>query len=310
MIQLTQLMYFSKIAELRSMNKAAKELFVSQSSLSYTIRNMEEELNVRLLERTNRGIALTDEGYELLGYANNILSQMELVNSVSEKKKILSVSAYYSVAYATPIREFYLKNKDKLILINFEEGRLDKIVSDVEKSKSDFGIVFYTNFQSQLVERKIRIAGLKYEELGRDSWLVTVGPNNPLFHRKSVVGSELLEFPMIRAKDDYFSSAGIASTTVGNIRLSDLKKVIFCNDGVITLRLLQETDCFRFHSGCCVDDYKANGLHSIPVEGSNVIQHIGIIYREKERLSKLAICFIKELRHFFEEKTITLKKHY
>ncbi len=77
MVQITQLKYLQKIAELKSMNKASAALFVSQSNLSYAMKQLEDELNLEILVRTNKGVALTEAGEELLQYADNVLKQME-----------------------------------------------------------------------------------------------------------------------------------------------------------------------------------------------------------------------------------------
>ena len=62
MIQFQQIIYFLKIAELRSINKAAAKLYVSQPSLSQSIKNLEDELNIRLFRRSNKGVVLTEDG--------------------------------------------------------------------------------------------------------------------------------------------------------------------------------------------------------------------------------------------------------
>lgn len=61
-MQIQQLTYFVAIAEQGSINKAAEKLFVTQPNLSKAISNLENELKVRIFNRTNKGVALTDEG--------------------------------------------------------------------------------------------------------------------------------------------------------------------------------------------------------------------------------------------------------
>ena len=63
---LQQLRYAVTIADMKSMNKAASELFVSQPALSNTIHDLEEELQIEIFLRTNRGIVVTTEGEEFL----------------------------------------------------------------------------------------------------------------------------------------------------------------------------------------------------------------------------------------------------
>ena len=70
---LTQLQYAITIAGAGSMNEAARALFVSQPSLSSAMKELEEEIGVRLFLRTNRGIDLTPEGEELIGYARQVV---------------------------------------------------------------------------------------------------------------------------------------------------------------------------------------------------------------------------------------------
>lgn len=78
---LTQLKYAITVAGANSMNEAAKMLFISQPSLSAAIRELEEETGIRLFWRTNRGIALTPEGKEFIGYARQVVEQYQLMES-------------------------------------------------------------------------------------------------------------------------------------------------------------------------------------------------------------------------------------
>ena len=64
-----QLIYSVKIAETKSMNKAAAELFISQPALSSAIHDLEEELNIEIFIRNQRGIIVTSEGENFLSYA-------------------------------------------------------------------------------------------------------------------------------------------------------------------------------------------------------------------------------------------------
>ena len=85
-MQIQQLTYFVAIAEQGSINKAAEKLFVTQPNLSKAISNLENELKVRIFNRTNKGVVLTDEGKKLYQYARTIINQMELIQGLSEKE--------------------------------------------------------------------------------------------------------------------------------------------------------------------------------------------------------------------------------
>ena len=76
---LQQLKYVITIAKYNSMNQAAKELFVSQPNMSETVKTLEDELGIKIFNRTNRGIISTPEGEEFLSYARQVVEQYSLL---------------------------------------------------------------------------------------------------------------------------------------------------------------------------------------------------------------------------------------
>ena len=85
-MRLEQLLYLEKIVEKGSINEAAKELFLTQPSISNAIKELESEMGVQLLLRNPRGVTLTEEGREFLAYSRQILDQ---VNLLEEKSLVL-----------------------------------------------------------------------------------------------------------------------------------------------------------------------------------------------------------------------------
>ncbi len=76
---LTQLKYVIVIADTHSMNEAARTLFIAQPSLSQAVRELEEEIGITLFLRSNRGVKVTPQGEEFLGYARQVVEQYRLV---------------------------------------------------------------------------------------------------------------------------------------------------------------------------------------------------------------------------------------
>ena len=85
---LQQLKYALTIADCGSMNEAAKQLFISQPSLSETMKELETEIGLDIFLRSNRGIVITPEGEEFLGYARQVTEQFGLLQSKSIDKKV------------------------------------------------------------------------------------------------------------------------------------------------------------------------------------------------------------------------------
>ncbi len=82
MVSVQYLNYFMKICQTRSMNKAAEEFFISQPALSQAMKNLENELSVKLFIRSNKGIEITKDGERLLKHARLILGQFELIDNL------------------------------------------------------------------------------------------------------------------------------------------------------------------------------------------------------------------------------------
>ena len=120
-MELRQLEYFREIANTGSINEAARKLNMSQPPLSYQIRQLENELNVQLFERTHKGVILTAAGKLLYDRAASLLDyakSTELEVSQTGKKRVLRIGITpTTVGTIMPyIADFSRKNPD----VNFD----------------------------------------------------------------------------------------------------------------------------------------------------------------------------------------------
>ena len=91
---LTQLKYIVEVARSQTISKAAEKLYISQPSLTSAIRELENEFQITIFQRTNKGVILTKEGEEFLGYARQVLMQTHLMEE--------------RYALAMPVSSFFL----------------------------------------------------------------------------------------------------------------------------------------------------------------------------------------------------------
>jgi len=114
-MRIQQLEYLEKIVETGSFNEAAKQLFISQPSLSQAMKELEKEYDLQLFYRSKLGVTLTDEGRAFINYARNILDQVNLLDERFRKdtarKHVFSVSAQH---YAFVVHAFV-----ELVKMNF-----------------------------------------------------------------------------------------------------------------------------------------------------------------------------------------------
>ena len=81
-----------------SISEAAKELFISQPSLSNAIKELEKEMKIIIFSRTNKGIIISDEGLEFLGYARQVLEQAELLENRYLETKVLKSALIFQLS--------------------------------------------------------------------------------------------------------------------------------------------------------------------------------------------------------------------
>ena len=107
-ISLQQLRYIIEVAECGSINAASQQLYVSQPTLSTTIKDTEQELGISIFNRTNRGITLTNEGTEFIGYARQILQQFDLFERVIPTRTVPPRVGFVFLPSITPSASMHL----------------------------------------------------------------------------------------------------------------------------------------------------------------------------------------------------------
>jgi len=111
---LTQLRYAIAVADASSVSEAARNLFIAQPSLSASVKELEREIGKELFCRTNRGISLTSDGKEFIGYARQVVEQYELIeakyiNKAALKKRFSVSMQHYTFAvnaFMETVKEF------------------------------------------------------------------------------------------------------------------------------------------------------------------------------------------------------------
>ena len=152
---LSQLRYAITVSDAGSMNEAAKRLFISQPSLSSAIKDLEEETGIEIFRRTNRGISLTPEGEEFIGYARQVTEQYQLIESKyiqkeAVKKKFSVSMQHYTFAvnaFVEMVKQFGMDEYEFAI----RETKTYEIIDDVKNFKSEIGILYVNDFNNEIM---------------------------------------------------------------------------------------------------------------------------------------------------------------
>lgn len=299
-MQLQHLKYFLQIAETGSMNKAAELLYVSQPSLSKVMSCLEAELNIKIFERNNKGVSLTEDGKKLYMYTKNIVNQFDLISKISsdEIPSVISVSAYPNLISTSLLSRYYSLYQGKNIAFTLRESRIGQIAEDVSSLRSEIGVLHINNAQRKEVHRLLDNHNLEFNLVAKDTWYAVLGQNNPLFHSQSVNMRQLLDYTVVRPPDDYFSTL-TTYLIIDSISLSEFQKTVYINNGAAIISLMQETDIFTFSLWLSRADYERYGLRVIPIENCDVSVEMGWVKRRKEKLSPEAEVFVRMLEEHY-----------
>ena len=228
---LQQLKYAIEIAKCGSINIAAKKLFITQPSLSNAIRELETELNISIFQRTNRGISVSVDGAEFLGYARQVVEQTELLEkryfntkpsaqhfSVSTQHYAFSVNAFVNLIkeYGNNEYEFSLR-----------ETKTYEIIDDVKNLRSEIGVLYLNEFNSKILNKLFKENNLKFTKLFVAKPHVFISINNPLSKQKVVTIEDLRDYPYLCFEQGEYNSFHFSEEILStlshkkNIKVSD-----------------------------------------------------------------------------------------
>lgn len=297
-MEIKQLEYFVAACEKGSFNKAAECLYTSQPNVSKVISGFEKELGRSLFERSSKGIKLTPFGETIEEYAQNILKNIQMINStvsVNPGAK-LAVSTFSSNLLAKFLIDFY-KETDEKYNIEHLQGTAEEITDNVKKGLSELGVVFIaqnqlTSFQHILTHKNLKFCPMDTKEL-----CVYVGRNNPLYEKDSISFSELPGLKFISGVRDYFSMEHhLESVSLGIIKREMLNNVICTTSEYVFINALVNTDICAMGVNFPRDQYQEYGVKTLTINDCEPFLAVGWVARENHELSRPCVEFIKRLK--------------
>lgn len=295
---LTQLIYAVAIADTKSMNKAAAELFVSQPALSGAIRDLEDEIHTELFIRTNRGILITAEGEEFLSYARQMV---ELNKMVEERfienrqiKKKFSVSMqHYSFAV-----EAFIELGNKFRMSEFElavhETRTHEVIENVKNYRSELGIIYLNDFNGKAITKILTENELEFKPLFECGISVYLCKKHPLAKREKICFEELADYPCLSFEQGDKNSFYFAEEVLSTL---NYKQIIKADDRATMLNLMVGMNGYTLCSGIICEEQNGGNYVSVPLDTSDTMT-IGYIKRKNMPLSNLGQEYIGILRRY------------
>ena len=294
-MRIQQLHYIIKIVETGSMNEAAKQLFITQPSLSNAVRDLEREMGIEIFIRNPKGITLTKDGVEFLSYARQVVEQTALLEERYKNKEasreLFSVSAQH---YAFVVNAFVslLKGTDMTQYELFlRETRTWEIIDDVKNFRSEIGVLFLTNYNRDVLTKLLDDSHLQYTTLFKTRPHIFVSKTNPLAGREKVTIEDLEDFPYLSYDQGIHNSFYYSEEIMSQIPHS---KSIVVSDRATLFNLLIGLDGYTVATGILNSNLNGDNILSIPLDVDDEIEII-YIKHEKANLSKMGEKFIDYL---------------
>ena len=295
---LQQLKYCVLAAQKGSITEAAKELFISQPSLTGAIKELEREMNITIFDRTNKGVEVSKEGEIFLGYARQVLEQASLLEDTYKKgtgrSRSFSVSTqHYSFAvnaFVDLIKQYGEEEYD----FSLRETQTYEIIDDVSRMKSEIGVLYFNSFNKAVLQKIMKAKGLKFTELFVARPHIFISRKNPLAKKKSVSLQELAPYPYLSFEqgehNSFYYSEEIFCDIAG-------KKNIRVRDRATLFNLLIGLNGYTVCSG--VIDEGLNGKDIVALElDTDGDMHIGYVMHQKCLPSELAAGYISALKKY------------
>jgi DNA-binding transcriptional LysR family regulator len=230
-LTLQQLRYFITVAEEGSISAAADLLYVAQPTMSAAMKELEARVGRTLLVRSARGVALTADGAEFLGYARQVVEQVELLEQRylgrPPSRRLLGISTqHYSFAVDAFVRMVQASGADEYEF-SLRETRTEEIIEDVRTLRSEIGILYRNDFNRKVIDKLLRESRLVFHPLFLADPHIFISRSNPIASRRRATLKDLEDLPRLTfdqgANNSFYFAEEILSTLSSkrDIRVSD-----------------------------------------------------------------------------------------
>ena len=295
---LQQLRYVTMVAETGTITEAANRLYISQPSLTNAIHELEKEMNIVIFNRTNKGISLSREGEDFLGYARQILEQAAILEDKYKgngggKKQYCVSTQHYSFAvnaFVDLIKEYGQDEYD----FSLRETQTYEIIEDVARLRSENGVLFLNDFNEAVINKILKSYDLEFHQLYVAKPHVFISRKHPLAGKDRIINEELEEYPYLSFEQGEHNSFYVSEEVFAAV---ERKKNIRVRDRATLFNLLIGLNGYTVCSG--VIDKKLNGkdIIAVPLADENDMR-IGYITHRKGMLSRLGNTYLEAIKKY------------
>lgn len=299
-MNIQQLRYVVAIANSGTFREAAEKMYVSQPSLSISVRDLEKELGFKIFRRTSSGTFLTRRGMEFCEKAQELVKgfdifQNQYANPEEEKDEFSVASQHYDFLPPT-ITAFSERYPDYKNFRIFESTTV-QILDEVAQGHSEIGIIYLNNQNKKGIMQRVEKLGLEVIELIPFHTHIYLREGHPLAQKDELVMEDLADLPTVRftqEKDEYlYYSENFVDTSASS-------QMFNVTDRATLNGILERTDAYATGSGF-LDSDSVNGITVIRLK-DNLDNRMVYVKREEVELSQAGTLFVEVMQEYFDQK--------
>lgn len=297
---LQNMKYAIEISNCQSLSQAAKKLFVSQSTLSSAIKEMEEALGIKLFHRTNKGISLTYDGEDFIKYAREIVELSQYLEQRYQVRKSIpmrfSVSSHrlpFAVrAFSQIVQNIGSDNYD----IAIRECDTNTVIHDVSTNKSELGILALHDSHMHTMQKMFSSCDVEFTEIAQMRNYVFIRATHPLAQKEHIQLKDLEEYPFVTYDQGMEASHLSEEPLFYKIHT----KNIHVSDRSTKIALVRRSNCFSI--GPDLTNSNAEIFHegrgevlAKPFDEALGTLHLGYITRKNQVVSPIGKTYLSLL---------------
>jgi len=307
-MRLNQLEYFIKVVECGSITKAAQELYLSQPSLTKAISSLETEYNLKLFDRTARGLNLTPRGRDFLEFARGVMDSSNALDKTFGRKehpfieRVAIASQQFDFIYDILLL-LYKENQEQLLQIDLKEDDRGEIVKMVEERRADIGILVVTEHDSKPFKSELQGKNLEMRKLDDSSVYVSMGKKSQLYDHEAIDVEEAEQYLHVVLDYEQTLRRELRYKNELNEGINH-EHLIFCNTMGVCRKFLEETEALLMTPKWVLGFFEDTDIRSVPLvaNGGNYPQtsELVCIKRSNEEFHPLEERFMELLGEHFQ----------
>lgn len=291
--------YAVEVARAGSLNKAAQTLLIAQPNLSRSIKELEADLGIAIFDRSAKGMLLTPEGEEFMGYAQNLLRQIDQLENLYKETAVPKQRFSISVPRASYISEafarFSCQISQESAEIFYKETNSQRTIRNLLEDDFRLGIIRYAENYDQYFRTMLDEKELNYEMICEFSYQLIMSREHPLADKDEITFEDLRPFVEIAHADPYVPSLPLSKVVKEELP-NNIDRRIFIYERASQFDLLSENpQTFMWISPVPDKLLERYGLVQRKCAQNHKIYRDVLIYRNGYKLTALDNAFITEL---------------